>query len=93
MLVRDIDGGQRDGAATRHVLQRREREAVSAELGGRRMRIGFEMRAGVHGHAELRKQQRQRQPMDDQRTVTSNQAGPPQQEYGRGQSPLQLTDA
>ena len=66
------------GTATHHVLQRREREAVAAELGGRAVRFGLEMRARMHGHAELGEQERQRQQLDDQATITSNQAGPPQ---------------
>jgi hypothetical protein len=31
----------------------------------------------MHGHAELGEQERQRQQLDDQAGITSNQAGPP----------------
>jgi hypothetical protein len=31
----------------------------------------------MHGHAELGEQERQRQQLDDQAAITSNQAGPP----------------
>ena len=42
--------------ATRHAQQRRRRSALSAELGrgaGEAVRIGLEVRVGVHLHAEL----------------------------------------
>ena len=63
------------GRAAHHVLQRRERGALAAELRlrGRGVRIGFEVRAGVHHHAELGEQQRQRQHMHEPAAIASNQ--------------------
>src|SRR5688572_30989348 len=73
------DGNREDDGATtaHHVLQRRERGALAANLGGGTVLLGLEMRARMHGHAELGEQERQRQPMDDEIAIASNQAGPP----------------
>ena len=53
----------------------REGDALAAELAlrGRGVRIGFEVRAGVHHHAELGEQQRQRQHMHEPAAIASNQ--------------------
>ena len=71
----DNDGEDYGGRAARHVLHRGERHALAAELAlrGRGVRIGFEVRAGVHHHAELGKQQRQRQHMHEPTAIASNQ--------------------
>ena len=63
--------------AAHHVLHGREGGALAAKLllRGRGVRIGFEMRAGVHHHADLRKQQRQRQYMHEPTAIASNQNG------------------
>ena len=63
------------GRAAHHVLHRRERGALAAELAlrGPGVRIGLEMRAGVHDHAELGEQQRQRQHMHEPAAIASNQ--------------------
>ena len=46
---------------------------MAAELGRGAVRFGLEMRTRMHGHAELGEQERQRQQLDDQAAITSNQ--------------------
>ena len=71
----DIDSENYGGCSAHRVLHRRERHALAAELGlrGRGVRIGFEVRAGVHHHAELGKQERQRQHMHEPTAIASKQ--------------------
>ena len=66
---------------------RRERSALAAELAlrGRGVRIRLEMAAGVHHHAELGEQQRQRQHMHEPTAITSNQKGLREEVFPRAQ--------
>ena len=76
-VVRNVDCQHHGGRAAHHVLHRREGGALAAELARRRsgVRIGIEVAAGVHHHAELGEQQRQRQHMHEPAAITSNQEG------------------
>ena len=61
----NMDGENDRRGAAHEVLKRRERGALAAQLAlrGDSVRVGIEMAAGVHHHAELGEQQRQRQHM------------------------------
>ena len=76
-VVKNMDGKNDRGCATHEILNRRERSALAAELAlrGRGVRIRLEMAAGVHHHAELGEQQRQRQHMHEPTAIASNQKG------------------
>ena len=54
-------------------VRRRAHSPQSCALRGSGVRICIEVRAGVHHHAELREQQRQRQHMHEPAAITSNQ--------------------
>ena len=76
-IVGNVKRQQHGGRAAHHVLHRRERGALTAELGLRRrgMRIGLKVAAGVHHHAELGEHQRQRQHMHEPAAIASDQSG------------------
>ena len=57
---------------------------------GAGVRIGLEVRAGVHDHAELGEQQRQRQHMHEPTAIASNQERPPARQYPRAAANRQL---
>jgi hypothetical protein len=78
-----MDDEENRGRIARHVLERRERGALAAELclRGHGVRIRLQVAAGVHHHAELGEQHRQRQHMHEptahQFVISSNQSQPP----------------
>ena len=74
-IVGNLDRQHDGGRAAHHVLHRREGEALAAKLRlrGRGMRVLFEVSAGVHHHAELGEQQRQRQHMHEPAAIASSQ--------------------
>ena len=74
-IMRNMDREQSRGRTAHHVLHRREGEALAAKLRlrGRGVRVLFEVGAGVHHHAELGEQQRQRQHMHEPTAIASNQ--------------------
>jgi hypothetical protein len=76
-IVQKVNWQHHDGRAAHHVLHRREGSALAAQLCLRRcgMRIGLEVAAGVHHHAELREQQRERQHMHEPAAISSDQSG------------------
>ena len=71
----DSDGEDNRGCTTHRVLHRGKGDALAAQLVLRRrgVPIGFEVRARVHHHAELREQQRQRQHMHEPAAIASDQ--------------------
>lgn len=73
----NLDGEYHRGRTAHDVLQRREGETLAAKLCLRRnrVRVGFEVRAGVHHHAELREEQRERQDVYEPAAITANQNG------------------
>ena len=92
-IVEDLDRQHHGGRAAHHVLHGREGEAFAAQLAlrGRGVRLRFEVGAGVHHHAELREQQRQRQHMDEPAAIASYQrasAGEYSRCSGYGQAQL-----
>src|SRR5690349_17802861 len=70
-----MDDEENGGRVSQIVLHRRERGALASELGlrGRGVRIRLQVAAGIHHHAELGEQQRQRQHMHEPTAGTSNQ--------------------
>ena len=74
----NMDGHDDDGRAAHHVLHRREGQTLAAQLllGRGDVRVGVEVGAGVHHHAELGEQQRQRQHMHEPTAIASNQNSP-----------------
>ena len=74
-IVGNVNRQHHGGRTAHHVLHRREGGALAADLllSGCGVRIGFEMAAGVHHHAELGEQQRQRQHMHEPMAIASNQ--------------------
>jgi hypothetical protein len=73
--VGNLDFENDSRRAAHHVLHRRERCALGTELllGRSGVRVRIEMAAGVHHHAELRKQQRERQHMHEPAAIASDQ--------------------
>ena len=74
-FVDNLDRQHHGGRAAHHVLHRCKGKTFAAELrlGRGGVRIGVEMAAGVHHHAELGEQQRQRQHMHEPAAIASSQ--------------------
>ncbi len=76
-IGRSIDIGNDGGRATHDVLKRLEGKALAADLLLSRsaVRIGIEVRTGVHHRAELGEQHHQRQHRDKPAAIGSDQNG------------------
>jgi hypothetical protein len=84
-----IDAGNHDSATADHVLQWGVGETLPARLCAG-VQIRPQVRAGVHGHAQLRQQQRNRQELYEPAALTSDQMGLRASEYPRGKPRRQL---
>ena len=77
--------------AADHAQERCERQTLAAtlDLAGQAVGVGFQVRGGVHRHAELGNEQCQRQHMDDQAAMRSEQdPKPPGRERSTAARPV-----
>ena len=75
MIGGHVDREDDGRAAAHHVLQGCERQALAAQLRLGRVRLGLQVHAGMHHHAELGAQERQRQQVYEPAAMSTNQDG------------------